>query len=99
MESREALTGTAGDKPPRHFRRGRRPFGFGEALRRRRGRRRHGRGGSASSARRIPVIPSPVRTPSSLGGASPSVNLGATNAAAFLCSATSFLSAHANLNR
>src|ERR1700687_2320145 len=67
MESREAPTGAAGDEPPRHFRRGRRPFGFGEALRRRRGRRRHGRGGSASSARRILVIPSPVRTPSSLG--------------------------------
>jgi hypothetical protein len=64
---------------PGIFAAGRRPFGFGEALRRRRGRRRHGRGGSASSARRIPVIPSPVRTPSSLGALRHRVNLGATN--------------------
>src|ERR1700692_2701996 len=60
MENREAPTRTAGDEPPRHFRRGRRPLGFGEARRRRRGRRRHGRGGSASSARRIGLILEPT---------------------------------------
>src|ERR1700689_3565110 len=60
VERREAPTRTAGDEPPWHFRRGRRPLGFGEARRRRRGRRRHGRGGSASSARRIGLILEPT---------------------------------------